>query len=148
MHAHTQLFCKAKQSQRRASSLNTYSVFWISQSHSHAQYVARSENFWRATWQTEWKTAPLAKVQCEYENQTLEALSQPAVCMPCFSGGLSEMFTFRSRSTTHGCETGFYMSELFRWKRVCSFAVCTAFFHIYLWLQSKTFLSKSHLDGL
>ena len=25
-------------------------------------------------WQTEWKTAPLAKVQlCEYENQTLEA---------------------------------------------------------------------------
>ena len=26
------------------------------------------------TWQTEWKTAPLAKVQvCEYENQTLEA---------------------------------------------------------------------------
>ena len=25
------------------------------------------------TWQTEWKTAPLAKVQlCEYENQTLE----------------------------------------------------------------------------
>ena len=26
------------------------------------------------TWQTEWKTVPLAKVQlCEYENQTLEA---------------------------------------------------------------------------
>ena len=26
------------------------------------------------TWQTEWKTAPLAEVQlCEYENQTLEA---------------------------------------------------------------------------
>ena len=26
------------------------------------------------TWQTEWKTAPLDKVQlCEYENQTLEA---------------------------------------------------------------------------
>ena len=26
------------------------------------------------TWQTEWKTAPLAKVQlCEYKNQTLEA---------------------------------------------------------------------------
>ena len=28
------------------------------------------------TWQTEWKTAPLAKVQlCEYENQTLEAFA-------------------------------------------------------------------------
>ena len=26
------------------------------------------------TWQTEWQTAPLARVQlCEYENQTLEA---------------------------------------------------------------------------
>ena len=26
------------------------------------------------TWQTEWKTAPLAKVQlCEYQNQTMEA---------------------------------------------------------------------------
>ena len=26
------------------------------------------------TWQTEWKTAPLAKVQlCEYKNRTLEA---------------------------------------------------------------------------
>ena len=28
------------------------------------------------TWQTEWKTAPLAKVQlCEHENQTLEAFA-------------------------------------------------------------------------
>ena len=32
------------------------------------------------TWQTEWKTAPLAKVQlCEYKNQNLEALLQPAI---------------------------------------------------------------------
>ena len=35
------------------------------------------------TWQTEWKTAPLAKVQLsEYKNQTLELLLQLAGCMP------------------------------------------------------------------
>ena len=33
------------------------------------------------TWQTEWKTVPLAKVQlCEYENQTLEAFV-PVSCL-------------------------------------------------------------------
>ena len=35
------------------------------------------------TWQTEWKTVPLAKGQLfEYKNQTLEALLRPAVCLP------------------------------------------------------------------
>ena len=45
------------------------------------------------TWQTEWKTAPLAKVQlCEYENQTLEdfvAVSRSFVLGP------PEFFTFK-----------------------------------------------------
>ena len=41
------------------------------------------------TWQTEWKTAPLAKVQlCEYENQILEAYGQPFVCQVWLSSGL------------------------------------------------------------
>ena len=35
------------------------------------------------SWQTEWKTAPLAKVQlCGYENQTVEALVVAAIIMP------------------------------------------------------------------
>ena len=58
------------------------------------------------TWQTEWKTAPLAKVQLsEYENQTLEAFvvvshlyakfDCPVACPNCSLLG-----------TVHGCETG------------------------------------------
>ena len=48
-----------------------------SQFHNHAQYLKvkySGRPLDSQTWQTEWKTAPLAKVQlCEYENQTLEA---------------------------------------------------------------------------
>ena len=40
------------------------------------------------TWQTEWKTAPLAKVLlCEYENQTLEVFASARHLFPKF--GLS-----------------------------------------------------------
>ena len=65
--------------------------------------VAKSEKFWRATgqsnrWQTEWKTAPLAKVQlCEYENQTLGA---PFVCLVARQ-------KFSLLATAHDCETDF-----------------------------------------
>ena len=47
-----------------------------SQFHNHMQYLKvynSGRPLENQTWQTEWKTAPLAKVQlCEYENQTLE----------------------------------------------------------------------------
>ena len=63
-------------------------IFRISQSHSHAQLLKVNISggpLDNQTWQTEWKTTPLAKVQlCEYENQTLEAetfvCSQSFVC--------------------------------------------------------------------
>ena len=49
----------------------------IIQFHNRAQYLKNNISggpLDNQTWQTEWKTAPLAKVQlCEYENQTLEA---------------------------------------------------------------------------
>ena len=58
------------------------------------------------TWQTEWKTAPLAEVQsCENENQTLEAF--------VVVGHLSANFdcpvacqNFSLLATAHDCETG------------------------------------------
>ena len=58
----------------------------IRQHHKHAQYLKVNISggpLDNQTWQTEWKTAPLAKVQLyEYENQTLKLLLQPAVCLP------------------------------------------------------------------
>ena len=49
----------------------------LSQCHNHAQYLKVRNSggpLDNQTWQKEWKTAPLAKVQlCQYENQTLEA---------------------------------------------------------------------------
>ena len=54
------------------------------------------------TWQTEWKTAPLAKVQLyEYENQTLEAFVADSRSL--FSG-LPEFFTF----SYCACETNLF----------------------------------------
>ena len=53
------------------------------------------------TWQTEWKTASLAKVQlCEYENQTLEPFIAAScfVCQVCLSSGPPGVF-----STAHDC---------------------------------------------
>ena len=48
----------------------------VSQFHNHAQLLkveTSSGPLDNQTWQTEWKTAPLAKVQlCEYKFQTLE----------------------------------------------------------------------------
>ena len=44
------------------------------------------------TWQTEWKTAPLTKVQlCEYENQTLEAF---VAASRLYTSGPPEFFIF------------------------------------------------------
>ena len=46
----------------------------VSQSCPVAKAINSGRQLNNQTWQTEWKTAPLAKVQlCEYENQTLEA---------------------------------------------------------------------------
>ena len=50
----------------------------VEQTVSQSCAVAKSENFWRATGQSNLanRMAPLAKVQlCEYENQTLEAFA-------------------------------------------------------------------------
>ena len=49
------------------------------------------------TWQTEWKTAPLAKVQlCEHENKTFDLLLQSAVALQ----------NFLDLATANICETG------------------------------------------
>ena len=59
------------------------------------------------TWQTEWKTAPLAKGQlCEYENQTLEdfvAVSHSYANK--FDCPLAHK-TFSLLATVRDCETG------------------------------------------
>ena len=65
------------------------------------------------TWQTEWKTAPMAKVQlCEYENQTLEAFvvaSRLYVKYDCAVAGQN----FSLLATGHDCETGVLFYCLF-----------------------------------
>ena len=50
------------------------------------------------TWSTEWKTAPMAKVQlCEYKRQTLEAFvaASRLYCQVWLSSGPPDFFTFR-----------------------------------------------------
>ena len=58
------------------------------------------------TWQREWKTAPLAKVQlCEYENQTLEAfvaVSRSYAKSDCAVA----RHDFSLLATAHDCEIG------------------------------------------
>ena len=80
-------------------------IHCISQFHNHAQYVnveysgGPLEN---QTWQTEWKTSPLDKVQlCEYENQTSEAF------------GAVALQNFPLLATAHDCETGLLLSFLY-----------------------------------
>ena len=61
----------------------------------------------KQTWQTEWKTAPLAKVQlCEYENQTLEALvaaSRLSKLIVQWPARICSLLAI-----VHDCETGFF----------------------------------------
>ena len=56
----------------------------ISQFHNHAQSLKVKTSggpLDNQTWQTEWKTTPLTKVQlCEHENQTLEAYMLLQTC--------------------------------------------------------------------
>ena len=58
------------------------------------------------TWQTEWKTTPLAKAQlCEYENQALEAF----VVASRLSAKFDCPEAYQNCSllvTAHDCETG------------------------------------------
>ena len=67
----------------------------ISQFDNHAQSLKVKHSggpLDNQTWQTEWKTAPLAIVQlCEYKNQTMEAFVA-ASCL--LSSGPPEWFTF------------------------------------------------------
>ena len=61
------------------------------------------------TWQAEWKSASLDKVQlCEYENQTLEAFGMSVICIP----SLIAQWPARILATMHYCETGL----LRKWK--------------------------------
>ena len=58
------------------------------------------------TWQTEWKTAPLAKVQlCEYENQTLEAFVAASSSYAKFDCPVARQ-NFSLVATAHDRETG------------------------------------------
>ena len=62
------------------------------------------------TWQTEWKTAPLAKMQlCEYENQTLEAFVA-ATCLSAKFDCPVVRQNFSMLATV--CETGLLNSFL------------------------------------
>ena len=58
------------------------------------------------TWQTEWKTAPLAKVQlCEYENQTLEAFVAASRLYTKFDCPVARQ-SVSLLATAHDYETG------------------------------------------
>ena len=58
------------------------------------------------TWQTEWKTVPLAKVQlCEYENKTLEAFAAARCLYAKFDCSVARQ-KFSLLATAHDCETG------------------------------------------
>ena len=58
------------------------------------------------TWQTEWKTAPVAKVQlCEHENQTLEAFAADSRLSAKFDCPMARQ-NVSLLSTVHDCETG------------------------------------------
>ena len=72
--------------------------------------VAKSENSGgpldNQTWQTAWKTAPLAKVQlCEYENQTLEAFVAASYSYVKYDCPVAQQNS-SLLATAHDCETG------------------------------------------
>ena len=76
--------------------------------------VAKSEKFWRATWQAEWKTGPLAKVQLfEYENQILHVFVATSLSFAKFNCPVARQFLLLSLllllSTARDCETGLYI---------------------------------------
>ena len=61
------------------------------------------------TWQTEWKTAPLAKVQlCEFVNQTLEAFVAASRLSAKFDCPVAHQ-NFSLLATAHDHETGLEM---------------------------------------
>ena len=60
------------------------------------------------TWQTEWKTVPLAAVQlCEYENQTLEAFLAASRLYSKFDCPVARQ-NLLLLATAHDCETGLF----------------------------------------
>ena len=62
------------------------------------------------TWQTEWKTAPLATVQlCENENQTLEAFVVSSRLYAKFNCPVAH-HRFFILATAHDCEGGLLRS--------------------------------------
>ena len=65
------------------------------------------------TWQTEWKTVPLAKVQsCEYKNQTLEAFVVVSRLSAKFDCPVA-CKNFSLLATAHDCETGFILHVVY-----------------------------------
>ena len=77
--------------------------------------MAKSENsggpLENQTWQTEWKTAPLAKVQlCEYENQTLEAFVAASRLSATFHCAVARQ-NCSLLATAHDCESGLFYSH-------------------------------------
>ena len=81
----------------------------ISQFHNHVQQRKVNNTggpLDNQTWQREWKTAPLAKVQmCEYENQTLETFVAASRLYARFDCTVAHQ-NFPLLSTAHVCETG------------------------------------------
>ena len=75
--------------------------------------VAKSEKSWHATGQlncqTEWKTAPLAKVQlCEHENQTLKFFFAASRLYAKFNCPVARQ-NVSPITTAHDCETGIFI---------------------------------------
>ena len=83
--------------------------YTVSQFHNHVQWLKVTNSGWsldNQTWQKEWKTAQLAKVQlCEYENQTLEAFVAASCLSAKFDCPMAH-HNFSLLATAHDCETG------------------------------------------
>ena len=83
----------------------------LSQFHNHAQWLKMKYSdgpLDNQTWQTEWKTAPLAKVQlCEYENQTLEVFVAVNPLYATFDRPVPHQ-NISFLATVHDCESGLY----------------------------------------
>ena len=75
------------------------------------------------TWQTEWKTAPLIKVQlCEYENQTLEAFVAASRLSAKFDCPVTRQ-KFSLLATAYDCEIG-YLDQFIYSPHIRSYTFC------------------------
>ena len=99
LHSLCSNFSQSNEIREESTSLGVLQLFEVnyrpvSQSCTIVKVTNSGRPLHNQIWQTEWKTAPVAKVQlCEYENQTLEAFVEgshlyakfdcPATCQKC-----------------------------------------------------------------